>query len=158
MNAILLLNIKCVHFDFVDWCSSVTNPNKTKRCSASQLQNECKNIGGTVPKFKDKLGLKHKMNCSDLKENKTYWTALRYEQVFHKRKTKVNMLLVINSSFIITNGTNRHNYDSPFLKFFSTCGLKWFWATRRQKHNSSEMLSAKTYCKSEANSYTELEH
>ena len=68
------------------------------------------------------------------------------------------MLLVINSSFIITNETDRHNYDSPFLIFFSTSGLKWFWATRHQKHNSSVMLSAKTYFKTEANSNTEVEH
>ena len=78
---------KCFHFDFVDWFSSVTHSNKTKQCSASQLQDECKNIDGTVPKFKDKREFKRKMKCSDLNENETYWTALRYEQVYHRRKT-----------------------------------------------------------------------
>ena len=89
MNAIFPLRIKCVntcvHFDFVDWFSSLRNSTK-KKWNANQLQNACKNISGTVPKFNNKLELKSKMNCSFPGKNRTHWTALRYKQVNHKRK------------------------------------------------------------------------
>ena len=58
-----------------------------KRRNANQLQNACKNIGRKVPKFKNKLELKSKMNCSFPGKNRTYWTALRYKQVNDIRKT-----------------------------------------------------------------------
>lgn len=52
------------------------------------MQNACRNISGTVPKFNSKLELKSKMNCSKFPgKSRTYWTALRYKQVNHKRKT-----------------------------------------------------------------------
>ena len=60
---------------------------KKTKCIASQLQNECKKLNFTGPKFKNELELKRKMNCSFLGKNMTYWTALRYEKVYYKRKT-----------------------------------------------------------------------
>ncbi|KAK2560004.1 hypothetical protein P5673_017589 [Acropora cervicornis] len=59
-----------------DWCSSLSHFSK-KKCNASQLQNSCANINGTVPKFNSELDLKRKMNCSFPGNNKRYWTALR---------------------------------------------------------------------------------
>ena len=59
---------------------------KKEKCIASQLQNACKKINGTEPKFKDELELKRKMNCSFPRENGIYWTALRYEKVYYKKK------------------------------------------------------------------------
>ena len=89
----LPLSITCIHFDSVDWCSSLSHFSK-KKCNASQLQNSCANINGTVPKFKSELDLKRKMNCSFPGNNKRYWTALRYEKVYYKIKTLPNLNLV----------------------------------------------------------------
>ena len=89
---------------------------KKEKCIASQLQNACKKINGTEPKFKDELELKRKMNCSFPRENGIYWTALRYEKVYYKRKTMANMSLMINCPFIITSETDGHNYDSRVFK------------------------------------------
>ena len=87
------LSITCIHFDSVDWCSSLSHSSK-KVCSASQLQNSCTTINGTLPKFKSELDLKRKMNCSFAGNNKRYWTALRYEKVYYKIKTLPNLNLL----------------------------------------------------------------
>ena len=79
----LPLSITCIHFDSVDWCSSLSHFSK-KKCNASQLQNSCTTINGTLPKFTSELDLKRKMNCSFTDNNKRYWTALRYEKVYYR--------------------------------------------------------------------------
>ena len=64
------------------------NSSTTKKSNASQLQNACESEGGTVAKFKDESELRRKMNeCDHCDKNKPYWTVLRYEQVYLKRKT-----------------------------------------------------------------------
>ncbi|XP_067046687.1 adhesion G protein-coupled receptor L4-like [Acropora muricata] len=65
-----------------DWFSSLRN-STTKKWNANQLQNACKNISGTVPKFNNKLELKSKMNCSFPGKNRTHWTALSWNIQHH---------------------------------------------------------------------------
>ena len=50
----------------------------------------------TGVKFNDIQDLKKKKANAQLKDDEKYWTALRYEQVHHKRKTQVNKLRTIN--------------------------------------------------------------
>ncbi|XP_067046870.1 adhesion G-protein coupled receptor G6-like isoform X1 [Acropora muricata] len=65
-----------------DWFSSLRN-STTKKWNANQLQNACKNISGTVPKFNNILELKSKMNCSFPAKNRTHWTALSWNIKHH---------------------------------------------------------------------------
>ena len=80
-------------------CSPSIKSFSRMKCNASGLQNTCKmrsqnNMTGV--KFKDKDDLEKKIANAQLEYGKKYWTALRYDQVNHKRGSQVNKFLTIN--------------------------------------------------------------
>ena len=104
------------------------------KCNASELQNKCKmrsqnNMTGV--KFKDKEDLEKKIANAQLEYGKKYWTALRYDQVNHKRGSQVNKLLTINYPWILVGGSvgqNKitHVQIAEHLWFKDSLGVRQF--------------------------------